>query len=44
MDLGKKVLFDVDPIVGVPETVSFTADLVRFGVNYHFSAPVVARY
>lgn len=44
MDLGKKVLFDVDPVVGVPETVSFKADLVRFGVNYHFSGPVVAKY
>ncbi len=42
VDLGKAQLFYVVP--GVPETVSFTANIVRVGLNYHFNAPVVARY
>lgn len=37
IDLGKKVLFDAAPdFGGVPETVSFKSDLIRFGLNYHF--------
>jgi outer membrane immunogenic protein len=42
VDLGKKQLFYVVPTV--PETVSFTANIVRVGVNYHFNGPVVAKY
>ncbi|WP_291576922.1 outer membrane beta-barrel protein [Bradyrhizobium sp.] len=42
VDLGKSHLFDVVP--GVPETVSFRANIVRVGVNYSFSGPVVAKY
>ncbi|HLG84925.1 MAG TPA: outer membrane beta-barrel protein [Bradyrhizobium sp.] len=37
-DLGKAQLFDVVP--GVPETVSFNADLIRAGIAYHFGSPV----
>jgi outer membrane immunogenic protein len=37
MDLGSAQLFDVVP--GVPETVSFKANLFRAGVNYKFSGP-----
>ena len=36
VDLGSSNLFNVVP--GVPETVSFKADLVRFGVSYQFNA------
>ena len=43
MDLGAARLFDVVP--GVPETVSFRTNLVRAGLNYHFSAtPPATRY
>jgi outer membrane immunogenic protein len=42
VDLGKSHVFDILP--GVPETVSFTANIVRVGVNYSFSGPVVAKY
>ncbi len=42
VDLGKHHLFDVVP--GVPETVSFKANIVRVGVNYAFGGPVVAKY
>jgi outer membrane immunogenic protein len=44
VDLGSAQLFDIVP--GVPETVSFRADIVRAGINYHFNlgAPLVARY
>jgi outer membrane immunogenic protein len=41
-DLGRGHLFDVVP--GVPETVSFRADVVRIGVNYLWGGPVVAKY
>ena len=34
VDLGKAVLFNIGP--GVPETVSFTANVFRVGVNYKF--------
>jgi outer membrane immunogenic protein len=34
VDLGKAVLFNIGP--GVPETVSFTANIFRVGVNYKF--------
>jgi outer membrane immunogenic protein len=36
-DLGKAQLFNVVP--GVPETVSFNANLVRAGIAYHFGSP-----
>jgi outer membrane immunogenic protein len=42
MDLGKAQYFNIVP--GVPETVSFTANIVRVGINYKFGGPVVARY
>jgi outer membrane immunogenic protein len=42
VDLGKSQLFDVVP--GLPETVNFTANIVRAGVNYSFGGPVVAKY
>jgi outer membrane immunogenic protein len=42
VDLGKSHLFDILPTT--PETVSFTANIVRVGVNYSFGGPVVARY
>jgi outer membrane immunogenic protein len=42
MDLGKAQYFNIVP--GVPETVSFTANIVRAGINYKFGGPVVARY
>jgi outer membrane immunogenic protein len=34
VDLGHAVLFNIAP--GVPETVSFTGNIVRVGVNYKF--------
>ena len=34
VDLGKSVLFNISP--GIPETVSFTANVFRVGVNYKF--------
>lgn len=34
VDLGSKQMFDVVP--GVPETVSFTTNLIRGGINYRF--------
>ena len=34
MDLGSARMFNIVP--GVPETVSFRANLVRAGVNYEF--------
>jgi outer membrane immunogenic protein len=34
VDLGKSVLFNIGP--GVPETISFTANVFRVGVNYKF--------
>lgn len=34
VDLGKKDMFDIVP--GIPETVSFTANILRAGVNYRF--------
>jgi outer membrane immunogenic protein len=34
IDLGKTVLFNIGP--GVPETVSFTANVFRVGLNYKF--------
>jgi outer membrane immunogenic protein len=37
MDLGSAQLFNIVP--GVPETVSFKANLVRLGIDYHFWAP-----
>ena len=37
MDLGSGQLFNIVP--GVPETVSFKANLLRLGVDYHFWAP-----
>jgi outer membrane immunogenic protein len=42
VDLGKATLFNIIPTV--PETVSFTANIVRAGVNYKFGGPVVAKY
>jgi outer membrane immunogenic protein len=47
MDLGSAQLFNIIP--GVPETVSFTASLIRVGVDYKFSGPepprpLVAKY
>jgi outer membrane immunogenic protein len=40
VDLGATHLFDVVP--GVPETVSFRADILRAGVNYAFGSPTPA--
>lgn len=40
-DLGDGHLFDVVP--GVPETVSFKADIVRIGVNYFWDNRVFAK-
>jgi outer membrane immunogenic protein len=37
MDLGSATLFDVVPTV--PETVSFKANLIRIGIDYHFGGP-----
>ena len=34
VDLGSRQMFDIVP--GVPETVSFTANIVRAGINYKF--------
>jgi outer membrane immunogenic protein len=34
VDLGSQQMFNVVP--GVPETVSFTANILRAGVNYRF--------
>jgi len=34
VDLGSQQMFNVVP--GVPETVSFTANVVRGGINYKF--------
>jgi outer membrane immunogenic protein len=34
VDLGSRQLFNIVP--GVPETVSFTANIIRVGVNYRF--------
>ena len=34
VDLGSSQMFNVVP--GVPETVSFTANIVRAGFNYKF--------
>ncbi len=47
MDLGSAQLFDIVP--AVPETVSFTANLIRAGVDYKFTGPepprpLVAKY
>jgi outer membrane immunogenic protein len=42
VDLGSTVYFNIVP--GVPETVSFTSNIIRAGVNYRFGGPVVARY
>jgi hypothetical protein len=42
IDLGKAHLFDIVP--GVPETVSFTSNIVRAGINYRFGGPVIAKY
>ncbi len=44
MDLGKAQLFNIVSTPVVPETVSFTTNIVRAGVNYHFGGPVVAKY
>jgi outer membrane immunogenic protein len=44
VDLGKAQMFDILP--GIPENVSFNANIVRAGVNYKLPAgktPVVAR-
>jgi outer membrane immunogenic protein len=41
-DLGKKQLFNIVPTV--PETVSFTTNILRAGINYKFGGPVVAKY
>lgn len=40
VDLGNGQIFNVVP--GVPESVSFRADILRLGVNYKFGDPVVA--
>src|SRR5450756_1611916 len=40
VDLGNGQIFNIAP--GVPESVSFRADIVRLGVNYAFGNPVVA--
>ena len=34
VDLGKKDMFEIVP--GTPETVSFTANVVRGGLNFRF--------
>jgi outer membrane immunogenic protein len=34
VDLGSRDMFDIVP--GVPETVSFTANIIRGGINYRF--------
>jgi outer membrane immunogenic protein len=34
VDLGSQQMFNIVP--GVPETVSFTANIIRGGVNYRF--------
>jgi len=44
VDLGKHQLFNIINSPVVPETVSFTTNIVRAGVNYHFGGPVVAKY
>jgi outer membrane immunogenic protein len=38
VDLGNAQTFNVVP--GVPESISFRADIVRLGVNYNFGNPV----
>jgi outer membrane immunogenic protein len=40
VDLGAAPVFNIVP--GIPETVSFRADLVRAGVNYTFGMPPAA--
>jgi outer membrane immunogenic protein len=40
VDLGNGQIFNIAP--GVPESVSFRADIVRLGVNYAFGDPVAA--
>jgi outer membrane immunogenic protein len=40
VDLGNGQIFNVVP--GVPESVSFRADIIRAGVNYRFGGPVAA--
>src|SRR5450756_1666598 len=40
VDLGNGQIFNIAP--GVPESVSFRADIVRLGVNYTFGDPVAA--
>lgn len=42
VDLGDDHLFNIVP--GVPESVSARAHIVRFGLNYYFGGPVVAKY
>jgi outer membrane immunogenic protein len=37
VDLGKAQTFNIVP--GVPESVSFTSNLIRLGVNYKFGGP-----
>ena len=34
VDLGSQQMFNIVP--GIPETVSFTANIIRAGVNYRF--------
>src|SRR5262249_10977143 len=42
VDLGSRETFNVVP--GVPETVSFRANIIRFGLNYKFGyVPVVTK-
>ena len=44
VDLGSREMFNVVP--GVPETVSFTANIIRLGLNYKFGnyyAPVITK-
>jgi outer membrane immunogenic protein len=40
VDLGNGQIFNVVP--GVPESVSFRADIIRAGFNYRFDGPVAA--
>lgn len=42
MDLGKAQYFNIVP--GVPETVTFTTNIIRAGINYRFGGPVIAKY
>jgi opacity protein-like surface antigen len=45
VDLGSRQMFDIAP--GVPETVSFTANIVRAGIDYKFdwggNSPIVTK-